>query len=142
MQTNSIKHTQYNIWYHLVWCPKYRKPVLVGAVEVETKKLIAEICINEEWEIGSVEVMPDHIHLLVSTPPNIAPAEVVTRIKSITAVSLFYRFPELKKRAFWGSGLWSKGYYVGTEGTVTEDAVTRYIAEQKSESETSSKVST
>ena len=131
MQTKSTKHSQYSIWYHLVWCSKNRKPILVDAVEVETKKLIAEICISEEWEIGAIEVMPDHIHLFLSAPPTISPTEIVKRLKSITAISLFYRFPDLKKRSFWGSGLWGKGYYVGTAGTVTAETVKRYIAEQK-----------
>ena len=89
MELKSTEHSQYNIWYHLVWCPKYRKPVLTGVIEVEAKKLIAEICIHEGWEIGAIEVLPDHIHLFVSAPPMVAPTDIVKTIKSITAVSLF-----------------------------------------------------
>lgn len=146
MQKNvkmTTPHTAYNLWYHIVFCPKYRKSVIQGPVEVEVKKLFADICVDEGWEIGALEVMPDHIHLFVSAPPTISPMEIVKRLKSITAISLFYRFPDLKKRSFWGAGMWSKGYYVGTAGTVTAETVKKYIEEQKtaSSSRTSREVS-
>jgi len=76
--------------------------------------------------------MPDHIHLFVSAPPYIAPTEIVKTLKSITANKVFRTFKNLKSKKFWGSGLWSKGYYVGTAGTVTAETIQRYIQEQKS----------
>lgn len=75
--------------------------------------------------------MPDHIHLFVSAPPYIAPTEIVKTIKSISAVEVFKTFKDLKRKKFWGSGLWSKGYYVGTAGTVTDETIQKYIEEQK-----------
>ena len=105
--------------------------MLTGAVEVFMKGLLAQICATEGWEIGAIEVMPDHIHLFISTPPTEAPTTVIRVLKSITAIATFEKFPLLKKRAFWGSGLWSKGYYVGTAGTVTAQTIQNYIAEQK-----------
>ena len=76
--------------------------------------------------------MPDHIHLFLSAPPQIAPTEIVKTIKSISAIKIFRTFPKLKKQKFWGCGLWSDGYYVGTAGTVTAETIRKYIEEQKS----------
>ncbi len=75
--------------------------------------------------------MPDHIHLFISTSPQILPLDIVKTIKSITARRIFQRFKNLKVKFFWNSGLWSKGYYIGTAGTVTVETVQRYIDEQK-----------
>lgn len=75
--------------------------------------------------------MPDHVHLFVSAPPYIAPADIVKTIRSISAPEVFRTFKDLKSKEFWGSGLWSKGYYVGTAGTVTAETIQKYIEEQK-----------
>lgn len=131
MLTRSTQHCKFNINYHLVWCPKYRHQVLTGQVEAYFKRLIDNICKHYEYEILAIEVMPDHIHLFVSVKPYISPTEVVKTIKSISAVWIFKKFPTLKKRKFWGSGLWSKGYYVGTAGTVSAETIQRYIENQK-----------
>ena len=76
--------------------------------------------------------MPDHIHLFVSAPPTIAPTEIVKILKSISANRIFKTFLNLKKNKFWGSGLWSKGYYVGTAGAVSSEIIVKYIQNQKS----------
>lgn len=93
--------------------------------------MIDPICRDYGCELLNLEVMPDHLHLFVSAPPAIAPADIVKTIKSITAVKIFKHFPSLKAKKFWGSGLWSKGYYVGTAGTVTSETIQKYIQEQK-----------
>lgn len=89
------------------------------------------VCRRYGYSLLAQEVMPDHVHLFISAPPTTSPTSVVGVIKSITAIELFRRYPELKRRYFWGSGLWSDGYYVGTAGTVTSETVKKYIAEQK-----------
>lgn len=131
MDIKATKHCRYNINYHMVWCPKYRHDVLTGDVDFFLKELISTICKGYGYDLLELEVMPDHIHLFVSTPPYIAPTEIVKTIKSISATSVFRKFKKLKGRKFWGSGLWSKGYYVGTAGTVTVETIRRYIDEQK-----------
>ena len=75
--------------------------------------------------------MPDHVHLFISAKPTIAPTDIVEALKSISAIWVFKTFPLLKKQKFWGSGLWSKGYYVGTAGTVTVETIRRYFETQK-----------
>ena len=120
LNIKSTKHCKYNINYHIVWCSKYRH-----------KELIETICNNYEYELLNIEIMPDHVHLFISVPPYIAPTDIVKTIKSITAIELFKNYSDLKTNKFRGSGLWSKGYYVGTAGTVTADTIHRYIDEQK-----------
>jgi putative transposase len=78
-----------------------------------------------------METMPDHIHLFISAKPTLSPASIVSTLKSISAIWLFKKFPTLKRSKFWGSGLWSKGYCVGTAGTVTAQTIQKYIEGQK-----------
>jgi len=130
VEIHSTKHSKFNINYHLVWCPKYRHQVLKGDIEEYLKKLIYNVCNYYGYDILNIEVMPDHIHLFVSVKPYINPMEVVKTVKSITAIWIFKKFPALKKRKFLGSGLWSKGYYVGTAGTVSAETIQRYIDNQ------------
>jgi hypothetical protein len=68
-----------------------------------------------------MESMPDHLHIFLSAPPTVAPTEIVMKLKSITANKVFAAFPNLKKSYFWGSGLWSRGYYIGTAGNITHE---------------------
>jgi putative transposase len=135
LEYRSTKHCKYNINYHLVWCPKYRHRVLTNDIDNFLKGSIQEICNNYDYELLNIEIMPDHLHLFVSAVPYVSPTEIVKTIKSITASKIFKQFPKLKSKKFWRSGLWSKGYFVGTAGTVTAETIQRYIDEQKTKSE-------
>lgn len=127
-----INHCVYNINYHIVFCPKYRHKVIKGRVEDTVKQTIQEVCTNYGYTLIQMETMPDHLHLFVSAPPTIAPTEIVKTLKSITAITVFKTFPWLKKKYFWGSGLWSRGYYIGTAGNVSAETIRKYIEAQKS----------
>ena len=116
----------YQTAYHAVWCPKYRKPVLIGNIATETERLIREICIQRQWDILALEIQPDHIHLFVSLPPSISVAEVMKILKGSIARTLFVKFPELKQKLL-GDHLWSPSYYVGTAGNVSSETIERYI---------------
>ena len=116
----------YQIAYHVVWCPKYRKAILCGPIAKEVERLIEEICGNNGWSVIAKEIQPDHIHLFVTMPPAIAVATGVKLLKGITARRLFQQFPSLKKR-LWGGHLWSPSYYVGTAGNVSAQTIRRYI---------------
>ena len=70
-----------------------------------------------------METMPDHVHIFLSAPPTVAPTEIVRTLKSITTNKVFCSIPSLKKRYFWGSGLWSRGYYIGTAGNVSAETI-------------------
>jgi len=131
METKSTKHSVYNINYHIVFCPKYRHSVLRGDIEVYLKRLFKNICDHYGYDLLEIETMSDHVHLFISAKPTVAPVTIVHALKSISAVWVFKKFPGLKRRKFWGSGLWSKGYYVGTAGTVSAETIRKYIEGQK-----------
>jgi len=74
-------------------------------------KIFSRISHHYEWQLESLEVMPDHVHIFIQADPQTAPVEIAKALKSISAVHLFTLFPDLKRRKFWGSGLWSRGTY-------------------------------
>ena len=90
--------TVYNIEYHFVWVTKYRYQVLNGDVSLRVRELVRQTCEAFEIKILSGVVSKDHVHLVVSAPPNIAPSEILRRIKGRSARKLFEEFPKLKKR--------------------------------------------
>ncbi len=125
-------HCVYNINYHIVFCPKYRHKVITGRVEDTVKLTIQEICNTYGYTLIQMETMPDHLHIFLSAPPTVAPTGIVRKLKSITANKIFSAFPGLKKKYFWGSGMWSRGYYIGTAGNVSAETIRKYIEAQKS----------
>ena len=116
----------YQIAYHVVWCPKYRKSILIGPIADETKRLIEGICLQRNWSVLALEVQPDHIHLFISIPPATSVADAIKILKGSTARMLFVKFPELKKQLC-GGHLWSPSYYVGTAGNVSSETIQKYI---------------
>jgi putative transposase len=116
----------YQTAYHVVWCPKYRKPILTGSVSVALATMIEKICVTRGWKVISKEIQPDHIHLFLSFPPSESIAGAVKILKGSTARKLFTVFPELKNQ-LWGGHLWSPSYYVGTAGNVSAETIKRYI---------------
>ena len=116
----------YQIAYHVVWCPKYRKSILIGPIADETKRLIEGICLQRNWSVLALEVQPDHIHLFISIPPATSVADAIKILKGSTARKLFVKFPELKKQLC-GGHLWSPSYYVGTAGNVSSETIQKYI---------------
>ena len=131
MKIYNDTHSVHEIGYHIIWCTKYRQAVIKDMVELELKKIIVETCEHYGWEIGSLETMTDHVHIFVRADHMTAPIEIGKILKSISAVHLFSKFPELKGKRFWGSGLWSRGTYYGSVGNMSEEVVRRYIENQK-----------
>jgi putative transposase len=131
METKSKNHTITEIGYHIVLVTKFRHCVFKSGVDVILKNIIGEICLTYDWKIHSLEVMEDHIHVFLQVGPNDIPSNIVKTLKSISAVRIFYAFPKLKIQKFWGSGLWSRGYYIGTCGNMTKDVIKKYIDNQK-----------
>jgi len=119
-------HTVFKIEYHFVFVTKYRYQVLKGDVGLKVRDLIKQTCDFFEIEIKKGAVSPDHVHIFVSAPPNMAPSEIMSRIKGRSARKLFEVFPELKKR-YWGKHLWARGYFCVTSGEVTEEMIKNYI---------------
>jgi putative transposase len=118
----------FSLKYHIVWCPKYRRPVLTAEVESRLRQLIAEKAAELGMTIHALEVMPDHVHLFVEADPTLSVAEIVNRFKGYTSRVLRQEFAMLRSRL---PTLWSRSYYAGTVGAVSETTVKRYIADQK-----------
>ena len=119
-------HTAYNIEYHFVWVTKYRYHVLKGDVALKLRELVRQTCEAFELRILSGVVSKDHVHLLVSAPPTMAPSEIMRRIKGRSATKLFEEFPGLKKR-YWGRHFWARGYFCVTSGQVTDEMIKNYL---------------
>lgn len=119
-------HTAYNIEYHFVWVTKYRYKVLKGDVAARLRELVRQTCEAFEIRILKGVVSQDHVHILVSAPPTLAPSEIMRRIKGRSAAKLFEEFPVLKKR-YWGRHFWARGYFCSTVGQVTEEMIKAYL---------------
>jgi putative transposase len=113
---------------HLVWCPKYRRKVLVNAVAERFEALLRAKAAELELIIRALEVMPDHVHLFIEFDPRWSIAEIVNRLKGSTSHALREEFPWLRSRL---PTLWSRSYYAGTVGHISEATVLTYIASQK-----------
>jgi len=113
-----------------VWVTKYRYKVLVGEVAERMRELVRQTCETFEIRIVrgvvNVKVSKDHVHILVSSPPEMAPSEIMRRIKGRTANKLFEEFPHLKKR-YWGRHFWARGYFCATVGQMTEEMIKQYL---------------
>lgn len=119
-------HTVFKIEYHFVWVTKYRYQVLKGEVGERVRELVRQTCEVFEIRILKGVVSKDHVHILVSAPPELAPSEIMRRIKGRTASKLFEEFPMLKKR-YWGRHFWARGYFCATVGEMTEEMIKQYL---------------
>lgn len=128
MNVKRTRHAVYNINYHFVWIPKFRRTVLVNEIPRRLEELIREKTAELDGEVIELVIQPDHVHLFCSFPPTIAPYQIMHRIKGYTAHVLRREFPHLYSRL---PNLWTRSYYVGTAGSVSAKVIERYIEEQK-----------
>jgi putative transposase len=113
---------------HLVWCPKYRRSVLINGVDQRLKGILKEKAAEHGFTLHAMEVMPDHVHLFVEYDPTYCVAEIVNRLKGYSSRVLRQEFPWLRSRL---PTLWSRRYFAGSVGSVTASAVQKYVAQQK-----------
>jgi putative transposase len=118
----------FSLKYHLVFCPKYRRPVLVPPFDARLNEIIADVAAEAEMIVHTLEVMPDHVHLFVEADPTLAVAEIVNRFKGRSSRLMRSEFPALRSRL---PTLWSRSYYAGSVGHVSAKTVEAYIAAQK-----------
>jgi putative transposase len=123
-------HAVYDLKYHVIWITKYRYKILRGRVAERARDLIRQICLSREVVIVRGAVSPDHIHMLLSAPPQLAPAKLVQYVKGRCSRRLQEEFPELRKR-YWGQHLWARGYFCATVGAVDEQTIKQYIENQQ-----------
>jgi len=125
-------HSVYDIKYHVIWVTKYRYHILRGDIALRARELIRQTCISRDVTIIQGSIGKDHVHILVSCPPTIAPAKLVQYIKGRSSRLIQEEFPHLQKR-YWGQHMWARGYFCSTVGSVTEETIRKYIEDQKME---------
>lgn len=128
MGYKSNRNVLYSCKYHVVWCPKYRRKVLVDGVDARLKELIQTICADINADIIEMEIMPDHVHLLIEVDPQYGINKAVCHIKGTTSHILRTEFPWLKSRL---PTLWTNSYFVSTVGGAPLEIIKQYIEEQK-----------
>jgi putative transposase len=124
----SNNNVVYSCKYHVVWCPKYRRPVLVEGVDVRLKEIIHEVCSKLRCEIFQLEVMPDHLHLLAEVDPQFGIHRLIKTIKGRSSRLLRNEFRYLRSRL---PTLWSNSYFVSTTGGAPLEIIKQYIEQQK-----------
>ena len=125
---DSHHHVTFDCQYHVVFCPKYRRKVLVNGVDARLKELLNSKARELRTDIVEMDVMPDHVHLLIQCDPQFGIHRVIKQLKGYTSHVLRQEFPILKRRL---PSLWTNSYFVATVGAVPLDGVKRYIEDQK-----------
>jgi putative transposase len=120
-----LAHAVWDCKYHIVWCPKYRFRILKGDVAKSVIEIVQQLCEWKKLELLEKNVQEDHVHLVLFIPPKYSVAEVVGFLKGKSAIKIFDRHIQLKKR-YWGRHFWAKGYCVSTVG-LDEEKIRRYV---------------
>lgn len=128
MEYKTNNNVVYSCKYHVVWCPKYRRSVLTGGIDVRLKELIVDICKEMNATLYEMEVMPDHVHLLIEVDPQCGINKAVRHIKGVTSHVLRTEFPKLKSRL---PTLWTNSYFVSSVGGAPLSKIKEYIQAQK-----------
>ncbi len=129
MSYRKTSHSVYDIKYHVVWITKYRKKVLKGQVGLRLRELVRQVCAAQDVYIISGSIQSDHLHMLLSVPPNLSVSKLMQLIKGRTSRKLLQEFESLS-REFWGRHLWARGYFAASTGNVTDEIVKQYIESQ------------
>ena len=122
----------YNINYHIVWCPKFRKPILGGKVKEFVEEQLETIAQTKGYKILEARVMPYHRHLFIEADPFDSPTNIVKIFKGVTGLRMSRKFPGIESK-LWRGVMWSPSYYVGTAGHVSAETIERYIRDQQTE---------
>lgn len=127
-QYRTVDHLVYSCQYHVIFCPKYRRQVFVPPVDRRLKEILYETADKYQFTISDMEVMPDHVHMIIDCNPKFGICTCVKRLKGASSRILRDEFPELKSRL---PSLWTKSSFISTVGSVSLDVVKQYIANQK-----------
>lgn len=120
----------YSLQYHIVWVTKYRKPIFIGDIKIDMKNYLLYTLKSLDMNVIAMEIMSDHIHLLVNCKPQLRLSDVIKILKGNTARWLFLKYPEIKKQ-LWGGHLWNPSYFVATVSDRTLEQIEHYINNQK-----------
>ncbi len=122
------EHLTYSCQYHVIFCPKYRRKVLINGIDERAKELFLEIADQYKFTILDMEVMPDHVHLLIDCNPRFGIMECIRKLKGCTSKRLRDEFPELETKI---PTLWTRNAFISTVGAVSLETVKQYIEDQK-----------
>ena len=125
---NSSEHLIYSCQFHVIFCPKYRRKVLTDEVEVRAKEIFREVSEKYKFDIIEMEIMPDHVHLLIDCNPRFGIMECIKKLKNTSAGLLRTEFPKLRTRI---PVMWTRSSFISTLGSVSLDVVKKYIENQK-----------
>ena len=118
----------YKNQFHIIFCPKYRRKVLVNGVDERLKEILFEIAKTKDVEIKALEIMPDHVHIFIDFDPRLTLQKIVKDFKEISSRILREEFPHLKSRL---PSLWTRSYFACSIGHISEETIKRYIENQK-----------
>ena len=124
------RHTHSTVsWlnYHFVFCPRYRRRVLINTVEERLKELIQQICNEHDWSVAVIQIMPDYVHLLLGGLPTDSPSKIMATLNGTSSRRLRQEFSHLRHL----SSLWTRSFFVSTQGKLSDDAIKRYVESQK-----------
>jgi len=125
-------HSRYTIYYHIVFCPKYRRKIFKELrIDKQVKTAIQEMAKYHDWIIEELETDIDHLHIFLSAPPSYSPSEIVKLLKTWTYSHIYDQYPEIRKY-LWGGKMWCNGYYISTiSDRTTRTEIQKYIRQQK-----------
>lgn len=127
MEYQRDEHRVHLIVYHLIWCPRRRKPVLTGRIAQDCERIILDKCTEHVWNILELAIQPDHIHLFVRVWPTDSAADVVKECKGVTSRYLRKQYPNPLMRM---PSLWTRSYFASTAGNVSSETIQKYIEQQ------------
>ena len=127
-QYRANRNVVFSCKYHVVWCPKYRRSVLIDGADEALKRIVERVCLARDADLIELEVMPDHVHLLVDVDPQYGIHRLVKEVKATSSRELRASFPFLKRRL---PTLWTNSYFVSTVGGAPLAIVKQYIEQQK-----------
>ena len=125
-----LSHTVWSCKYHIVWCPKYRYKILEGELAKEVEQKTREVCEWKKVEVCELNVQKDHVHAVLEIAPKYSVSEIMGTIKGKSAISMFQKFREMRKKQYWGNHFWSRGYCVSTVG-LDEKTIRKYVKYQE-----------
>jgi putative transposase len=120
------RHTVHLVVYHIIWCPKRRRKVLVGRVRDRLEQIIREVTAEHDWTVLELAIQPDHVHLFIRVDPYTTPSDIPRLIKGRSSRVLREEFPQLLKLP----SLWTRSFFVSTAGNVSQETIQKYSARQ------------
>jgi putative transposase len=120
------RHDVHLVVYHIIWCPKRRRKVLVGPIRNRLEQIIREVAAGHEWAVIELAIQPDHVHLFIRANPYTLPSDIPRLIKGRSSHHLRDEFPQLRKLP----SLWTRSFFLSTAGDVSQETIRKYIERQ------------